>query len=384
LRRAGKKLRITVRLNNVEDGYEIWSERYDRVMEDIFEIQDEISEAVVEKLKVELVGDEEQKLKKRYTDNVEAYNYYLKGRYYWNTRVPANIKKAIAFFEKALAKDEEYALALSGKADCYCALGILGGESPEEVMNEGKQAALKAIDLDPNLAEAHTSLAFCEVVYNWKWEFADQKLLLAQKLDPNYANAIFWRAVFVLSGTGRYKEAVVEARKARKKQPTTAFIDHGVAFAELHGSQYDNAIKEANRTLELDPAYHYAHWTLGRAYLQKGKYEIALDEFSRVKGITLKKGHIGYAYAISGKEPKAREILEEILNSDQPDYITAWQIALIYTGLKEHYDAFKWLNRAYEVQSPLMVWIKCSPEFYRLHEDPRWKRLMKNLNLMNE
>ena len=381
LRRIGNKIRITVRLSNVDDGYEIWSERYDRVLEDIFEIQDEISESVVEALKIELVGDEKKKLKKRYTDNVKAYNHYLKGRYHWNTRMPANIKKAITFFDKALEEDNEYALAFSGKADCYCSLGILGGFSPEEVMKEGKQAAVKAIELDPDLAEAHTSLAFVEIVYNWNWELADQKFKLAQKLDPNYATSWFWRSIFVLNGTGRYEEAVKEARIAREKQPTTAFIDHGVTFAEIYGGQFDKAIREANKTLELDPDYHYAHWSLGRAYLQKGDYHKALDEFSKTKGITFKEGSIGYAHAIYGEESKAREILKELLNSDQPEYITAWQIALIYTGLKEIDNAFQWLNRAYEVHNPLMVWIKYTPEFTPLHNDSRWNQLLKRMNL---
>jgi adenylate cyclase len=382
LRRVGNKIRITVRLNNVFDGYEIWSERYDRVLEDIFEIQDEISEAVVEALKIELVGDEEQKLKKRYTDNVKAYNHYLKGRYYWNTRIPDNIKKALTYFERALDEDQNYALAHSGKADCYGSLGILGGVSPEEVLKEGIESAQMAINLDPNLAEAHTSLAFIEVVYNWKWEFADQKLLLAQKLDPNYATAPFWRAIFVLSGTGRYEESVEEARKAREKQPTTAFIDHGMAFTELFGGQFDKAILEARRTLELDPTYLYAHWTLGRAYLQKGEYEKALEEFSRFEGSTFKKGSIGYAYAVSGDEKRAHHILEELKNSDKPDYVKAWQIALIYSGLEDIDNAFDWLNRAYEVHSPLMVWINGTPEFKQLHNDSRWKELLKRMKLI--
>lgn len=384
LRRAGNKLRITVRLNNIEDGYEIWSERYDRVMEDIFEIQDEISEAVVEALKVELIGDEKKKLKKRYTDDVKAYNYYLKGRYYWNTRGPDNIKKAITFFEKALKEDDEYALAHSGKADCYCALGILGGVAPKEVLGEGKKAAMKAIELDPNLAEAHTSLAFIEVVYNWNWDLADRKLKLAQKLDPNYATSWFWRAVFVLSGTGQYNEAVKEARIARQKQPTTAFIDAGVAFVEFFGGQYDRAIREAKKTLELDPEYHYAHWTLGRAYLQKGDYQKALEEFSKVKGITFKKGNIGYVYALSGNKKKALEILDELTHSKKPDYIKAFQIAMIYAGLEDKDRAFEWLDCAYKAKNPLMVWVNQAPEFKQLFDDHRWNQLLKQMKLIKD
>lgn len=381
LRRAGNKLRVTVRLSDVSKGYEIWSERYDRVMEDIFEIQDEISQAVVEALKVKLVDDEKKQLKKRYTDDVKAYNHYLKGRYYWNTRLPENIRKAKECFEKALKEDKEYALAHSGKADCYCALGILGGVSPDEVLKEGKEAALKAIQLDPNLAEAHTSLAFIEVVYNWEWDLADRKLEYAKKLDPNYASAPFWRSIFVLSGTGRYKEALTEAWLAREKEPTTAFIDHGVAFAHLFGRQFDKAIREVKKTLELDSDYHYAHWTLGRAYLQKGEQEKALEEFSKVQGSSFKQGSIGYLHGVSGNKKEAEKILEELMEENKPDYIKAFQLALVYAGLGEKDKVFEWLERAYEVHCPLMVWIKVAPEFLHLHDDSRWEKLMRLMGL---
>ena len=380
-RRAGKKLRITVQLSNLSDGYEMWSERYDQVMEDIFNVQDEISQAVVEALKVKLVGDEKKQLAKRHTEDIEAYNFYLKGRYHWNQRTPESILKAKEFFERALIEDSNYALAHSGLSDCYGALGILGGFTPNEIITKGRAAAQKALEIEPSLAEAHTSLAFIEVIYNWNWELADRELQRAKELNPNYATAPFWRAIFVLTGTGRHKEAEAEARLAREKQPTTAFIDHGVGWVLFYARKYDKAIRELKITLELDPTYHYAHWTLGRAYLQKGNHQKALSEFDKIQGLTLREGYIGYAYAVSGQRQKARKILNELRAGAGPDHLVAYQIAVIYSGLGEKDLAFEWLEKAYEAHSPLLVWIKVAPEFDPLHRDPRWKNLMKRMGL---
>lgn len=380
-RRAGKKLRITVQLSNVSDGYEMWSERYDRIMEDIFDMQNEISQAVVNALKVTLVGDEIKQLRKRYTEDIDAYNFYLKGRYYWNQRTPASILKAKGLFEQALAEDPVYALAHSGLADCYASLGFLGGFAPDEIMTKGKAAALKALEIDPALAEAHTSLAFIEVVYFRNWDLADAELQRAKALDPSYAAAPFWRAIFVLAGTGQASQAEADARLARKIQPTTAFIDHGVGWTLFYAQKYDEAIKELNKTLELDPDYHYAHWTLGRAYLQKGEFAKAMQEFTSMPGSTIREGFLGYVYAVSGQRKKAEKILRKLREGAGPDNMVAYQMAVIYCGLGEKDPAFEWLEKAYKAHSPYLVWIYVSPEFDNLHSDPRWGDFMKRMGL---
>jgi len=381
LRSAGKKLRMNVQLTDVKEDYVIWSERYDRVMEDIFEIQDEISEAVVDALRVELVGDEEKRLKKRNTDDVDAYNLYLKGRFYWNQRTPESIQKAKQYFERALAEDEHYALAHSGKADCFGSLGLFGGVSPQEVLDEGKSAALKALELDPDLAEGHTSLAFIEAVYNWNVEFADRKFQQAKALDSKYASAPFWRAIFVLSPTGRHDEALAEARLARRLNPTAAIIDNGVAFVYFFAHQFDEAIRHAKQTLELDPDYHYTNWYLGRALVQKGEVHKALDVFDKCEDGNMKQGSIGYAYAVAGENEKAYEILNGMIKSDMPHYMTAYQIALIYAGLNERDEVFQWLERAYKEKSPLLFWNSRAPEFDNVRNDSAWKNLMNRMGL---
>ena len=381
LRSAGNRLRFNVQLSDVKDGYVIWSERYDRVMEDIFDIQDQISCAVVDALKVELVGNEKRRLKKRSTEDIEAYNLYLKGRYYWNQRTPESIQKAKQHFERALAEDENYALAHSGKADCFASIGLFGVVSPQEVLDEGRTAALKAIEVDPDLAEGHTSLAFIEAVYNWNWEFADRKFQQAKALDPKYALAPFWRAIFVLSPNGRHDEALAEARLARRLNPTAAIIDSGLAMVYFFSHQFDEAIRAAKQTLELDPALLGANWMLGRALVQKGDVQNALGAFDKLKDVNMKQGSIGYAYAVAGEKEKAYKILNNMVTSDIPDYIKAYYIALIYAGLNERGEVFQWLEKAHEENCPLQLWNCRGPEFNNVRDDSRWKNLMNRMGL---
>ncbi len=381
LRSAGNRLRFNVQLSDVKDGYVIWSERYDRVMEDIFDIQDQISHAVVDALKVELVGNEKQRLKKRSTEDIEAYNLYLKGRYYWNQRTPESIQKAKQHFERALAEDDNYALAHSGKADCFGSLGIFGVVSPQEVLDEGRTAALKAIEIDPELAEGHTSLAFIEAVYNWNWEFADRKFQQAEALDPKYALAPFWRAIFVLSQTGRHDEALAEAHLARRLAPTVAFIDSGLLVVYFFAHQFDNAIRAAKQTLELDPGYHYANFYLGRALVQKGEVQNALGVFDKLKDVSMKQGCIGYTYAVAGEKEKAYKILNNMVKSDIPDYNKAYHIALIHSGLNERDQVFHWLEKAYGEHSTVLYWNSRAPEFNNVRNDSRWKNLMDRIGL---
>jgi len=381
VRRASNRLRINVQLSNVADGYEIWSERFDRVLEDIFDIQDEISRAVVDALKVKLFIHKKERLVKRHTTNIDAYNYYLKGRYHWNQRTLESIVKAKEYFEQALVEDPQYALAYSGVADCFGSLGLLGACSPAEVLQEGKAAALKAIEFDPALAEAHASLGFIEAQYNRNWDFADRKLQHALELDPGYANALHWRALQVLTATGRLEEAEVSARLARAKQPTTAAIDFDVGWVVFHMRKYDEAIAELLNTLELDRNLYYTHWLLGRTFLQKGEYEKAFSYFERVQLLPLGKGLMGYAYALSGQQEKSEKILNELLNDSRQEHIFAYQVALVYCAFGEVDKVFEWLNKAYEVHDPWLCYIKVAPEFEHLHSDPRWDDLMQRMGL---
>ena len=382
VRRAGKRLRITVQLCSIMDGYEIWSERYDRVSEDIFDIQDEISQAVVNALKVKLLENQKKQMAKRYTENVEAYNLYLKGRFYWNKRAPDAIKKAKDSFKQALIKDPNYALAHSGLADCYAAL-VLSNEilPPKQIMPESRRAALKALEIDSTLAEAYASLAFGKVLYDWDWKGAENDLKRATDLNPAYASAFFWQAIFVLVGTGRTIEAEAAARRAIEIDPISPTINIGPPLVLFFQREYQRAIEESKKVIELDPDYPYAHLFLGRSYIQQGEYEKGFASIDKAKLLTFREGHLGYGYAVSDRPEDAQKLLTELAEKSRPEHIAAYQIALIYSGLGENDRAFEWLEKACEQHSPQLVWLKLSPEFEPLHSDLRWNKLLTRLGL---
>ena len=359
-----------MRLSSVADGYEMWSERYDRLMEDIFDIQDDISQAVVGTLEVKLVG-ENKSLARRYTQNVEAYKYYLRGRYYWHKRTPQAIRKAKENLELALGEDPNYAPAHSGLADCSVSLTLIGDpDPPGEVMPKAKQAALKALDLDPMLPEAHASLGFVEVVYRWNWEPADRELQRAIELDPNYSTAHYWRAIFVLVGAGRLDEALEEAQLALNLDPVTPSINMGLGMVLFYRREYEEAAEQLRKTLELEPNIVWARLLLARTHLQLGDPEKAITDFEKLELLSVREGHLGYAYAVSGRPRQARKLLDDLEEPSRPAHIVAFQIALIHMGLGSADQAFEWLERAVAANSPQLVWLKTFPEFDQLHSDP--------------
>ena len=380
VRRAGNRLRVTVQLSNVADGYERWSERYDRLMEDIFDIQDDISQAVVGALEVKLVG-ESKSLARRYTENVEAYKYYLKGRYHWHKRTPQAIRKAKENLELALAEDPSYAPAHSGLADCSVALVLIGDPvPPNEVMPKAKQAALKALDLDPMLPEGHASLAFVELVYGWNWELADRELKRAIELDPGYSTAHYWRGIFVLVGTGRLNEALEEAQSALNLDPVTPSINMGLGLVLFHRREYDQAAEQLRKTLELEPNIVWARFFLARTHLQLGDLEKAITGFDQLDLLSLWEGFLGYAYAVSGHPEQAQKLLRDLEEPSRPAHIVAFQIALIHAGLRSADQALEWLARAIAAHSPQLIWLKTTPELDWLHSDPRFTALLEKMN----
>ena len=381
VRRAGNRLRVTVQLSNVADGYEMWSERYDRLMEDIFDIQDDISQAVVGTLEVKLVGGKKS-LARRYTENVEAYKHYLRGRYYWHKRTPEAIRKAKENLELALGEDPNYAPAHSGLADCTVSLALINDpDPPSEVMPKAKQAALKALDLDPMLPEAHASLGFVEVVYGWNWEPADRELKRAIQLDPGYSTAHYWRAVFVLVGTGRLDEALDEAQAALNLEPVTPSINMGLGLVLFYRREYEAAAEQLRKTLELEPNIVWARFLLARTHQQLGDPEKAVAAFEELELLSMREGHLGYAYAVSGRPEQARKLLDDLQEPSRPAHIVAFQIALIHAGLGSADLALEWLERAVAARSPQLVWLNVLPEFDRLHSDPRFAALLEKMNL---
>ncbi len=381
VRRSGNRVRINVELIAIDEGYQVWSERYDRVMEDVFEIQDEISEAIVEKLKVKLVGREQELLAKRYTENLQAYNLCLRGRYYWYRRTPEAFQKAMGFYQQALAEDPDYALAHSGLADCHTTLGFYGVLPMRETMPRAEAAASKALEIDADLAAAHASIGAVRSLYRWNWAAGERAFQRAIELDSSYLLAHMWYSAFVLAPLGRLDEAYSEWKRAAELDPVTPVVNAGPGIILFLQRQYDQAIEEIQKILELDPNYFWAHYLLGEAYLQKGEYGKAIGAFGRGNVPQYRDGHLGYAYAVSGQPEKARKLIEELQAGSQPEHLAPYHLAMIYFGLGEKDKAFDWLDKACEQHSTQLFWIKTVPDLDSVRSDPRFQAILRRMNL---
>ena len=386
VRKAGSRLRITAQLVKVADGSHLWSERYDREMEDVFGIQDEISLAIVEKLKIKLLGKEEPKIVKRYTEDLDAYNLYLKGRYFWNKRTEGGLKKGIEYFEQAIDKDPGYALAHAGLADSYsllCSYHIL---PPKESIPRARTAATRAMELDDTLAEAYESLAHVRILYDWNWSNAKHEFRRAIELNPGYATA-HQRYALLLTVIGQLDQAIAETRRAQELDPLSLIINTDVGLAFYIARQYDQAIEQCRNVLVMDPNFSVAHFALGLAYEQNEIYEEAVAELRKAislsGGITVMIGALGHSYAVSGRRDKAKKVLEELRELSQRRYVSPYSIATIYVGLGDKDQAFEWLQKAYQDRSAWLIHLhlKVDPRLDSLRSDPRFTALLKKMGL---
>jgi serine/threonine-protein kinase len=387
VRRAGSRLRVAAHLINVADGFQVWSERYDCEMKDVFDIQDEISRAIVQALKLKLIGDQQQHLVRRYTDNIEAYQLYLKGRYHWNRRVPGSVAKAMEFFKLALDEDPNYAPAYAGLADCYILPGYYALAAPKDLMPLGKAAAIKALEIDPNLAEAHASLGAVAALYEFNWAEAEGYFRRALEENPSYSIAHYWYAIFALAPQGRLDEALREAKLGRELDPLSPAPSSAVGMMTCYQHDYDRAIMELQKTLDLDPNFVIGHFYLGKIYFELGKTEegrAALQKARDVMGDTpVVIGVLGYYLAANGDRDGAMKLLDLLNNVAAHQYVPAQPFALIYSGLGENDLAFEWLDKAYEERSSLLIWLKVDPTFNKLRSDPRFTILLRKMGLEN-
>ncbi|MCI0697473.1 protein kinase [candidate division KSB1 bacterium] len=316
VRKSANKLRITAQLIDVQTQEHLWSRNYDRVLQDVFAIQSDIAQQVAEALKVRLLTGEKGEIEKKATENLEAYTLYLKGRYFWNKRTEADINKAILHFEQAIKIDSTYALAYSGLADSYSLLANRGSLSSKEACPRAKAAAIKAVEIDDTLAEAHTSLGFVRMAYDWDWLVAEKEFKRAIDLNPSYAIAHQMYARY-LSGMGRHDEAIAEIKRAEELDPLSLPISAGVGQTFLKARRYDQAIEQLRKTQEMDPNFAQAHYFLGGAYLNKEMNEQAIAELQ--KAITLSADSLSVgaalvqAYAKLGKRNEAQKRLDEVI-----------------------------------------------------------------------
>ena len=381
VRRVGDRVRINVELIAVEGQFQVWSERFDRVMDDIFEVQDDISQSIVEQLRVKLLDGATKAIGKRYTENVKAYNLCLKGRYYWQRRTAETVHKAIECYEQALVEDPEYALAHSGVADCYNSLAFYGVLSAAEAAPRAKSAAGKALQIAPDLAAAHVSAGAVKALFDWDFAGAEREFKKAIELDSVYSLASFWYAVWVMMPMRRLAEAQEQFGRAAELDPVTPTVNFAQGCMLVFRRQGDQAIKHLQAALELEPDFFWTHFTLGIAYLQQGEHTQAIASFQRGNVPQYRDGYLGYAYAVAGDTGKAREMIRDLEGGSQPEHLAPFHLALTHLGLGEKDEALALLEQSCALGSPqLMVW-NGAPEFDSIRDDPRFQDILRTMNL---
>jgi serine/threonine protein kinase/Flp pilus assembly protein TadD len=382
----GESLIVNAELVDIANEAQIWGEQYRREMTDIFTLLDEITEDISEKLKLKLSGEDKKQLSKRSTENSEAYQFYLKGRYFVTSkRTEEWIKKGIEYFQKAIDLDPNYALAYSGIAEAYGFLASsTGGWSPRNAYPKAEAAALKALELDDSLGEAHCSLGFSRLLYDWDFAEAERQFKRAIELSPSYPNSHDGYG-FYLKAVGRHAEAIEKCRQAQKLDPLSPFAHVSLGYAYYFARDYEKAIAECRQALEMDKNSTFAHRNLGLAYLQQGKLEKAIEALSNAvkfsHGGLAFESYLGFAYAIAGKRTEALEVLASLEDLDKERYVPAYNFAIIHAGLGDFDKSFEWFEQARKERSGFLPFLKVEPVVDCLRADSRFQDLLGKIGL---
>jgi serine/threonine-protein kinase len=388
VRKSGDRLRITVQLISTSDGYHLWSERYDRKMKDIFDVQDEITLAVVEALKVKLLGDQQANVLKRYTDNTEAYELYLKGRYCFNKYTPEYFQKGIGYFEKAIEIEPEYAPAYASIGFCYGALFYFGSVDPHEIIPRWKGVVNRALEIDDALADAYLSLASIHCFFDRDFPQAERDYRNAIALNPKNPDA-HWRYGHFLSALGRFDEAIVEGETAVDLDPLSLVVRFFMARILGVADRVDDAIEQVRNMIEMDPGLPGAHMVYGGLLMTKGMHEEAVAEYN----ISLDLGgftgavlsYLGAGYGAMGKRIEAHAVLDQLFEKRKEHYVMASAIARVYAGLGENDKAFEWFEKAIEERNGEMVFLKVETMAglfgKSIGSDPRFHDILRSIGL---
>ena len=356
----------------------LWADTFDRKLTDVFAVESEVATKIAETLQAKLTGAERNAIAARPTENTEAYQLYLKGRYFWNKWSPEASQKAIEYFQQAIDKDPGYALAYAGLADTYISQAWFGEVAPRVAVPRAKAAAMKALDIDDGVAEAHVSLGFANCIYDWDWPAAATHFERALALSPGYATAHSWYA-FYLAALGRSDEALTEAKRAFDLDPASPGMNQSMGIQLLYARRFDEAIEQFRKALEMD--YHDAHVGLGTAYAAKGMYREALSEFEKYaeldRGTPRSIASLGYAHARLKERGEALRALDQLMVLSNQRYVSAGSFALVYIGLGEKDQAFAWLEKAYEERSvTTLPYLKVNPILDPLRSDSRFEALV--------
>jgi TolB-like protein/DNA-binding winged helix-turn-helix (wHTH) protein/Flp pilus assembly protein TadD len=382
----GDVMAISAELIDTQNDNHIWGQQYNRKINDIFIFQEQIAKEMTTALRLRLSGEDEKRLARSYTASTEAYQEYLKGRYFWNKRSENGLNKAIEYFQKAIADDSKYALAYGGLSDCYILLPVYGFSSPNESLPKAKEAALKSLELDDTLVEARTSLASIKGAYDWDWSGAEKDFQRAIDLSPRYATAHQWYGD-VLATMGRQEEAVANYKRALDLEPLSLVINMSLGQAYYHSREYDSAIGQLQKTLELDSNFATAREYLGLVYLQKSKYKESILEFEKSLQISPDSPDamwkLGYAYGVTGRRVEAVQVLGRLNQLSKRRYVPSEAIACVYAGIGEIGMAFEWLEKGYKARSIGLggIDLKVNPVFDSLRSDPRFADILRRINL---
>lgn len=385
VRKAGDQLRITAQLINTPSGYHVWSQRYDRKLQDVFAIQEEIAQSIVRALSIRLIGRAERPLVSKHTDNLEAYDLYLKGLHRWHKQTKEDMSRAIQNFEQAVTKDPNFAPAYVGTSDCYRLLGWWGALPPGEAMQKAKVAATKAVEIDATFGAAHRVLAGV-LGHTWEdWPGAEQGFRRAIELNPADAITHASYGIVLLFPLGRAEESIDQLRQARDLDPLSAFHTTCLGWALHMGRRFDEAIDQASEALELDSDFYLAHLVKGWAYEQKSQFDEAMDSFENAKAsagpIPVVLGSLAHAHALCGATADAARLVDSLKQMSTERYIPPIDVAVGYAGLGEKKQVLEWLDKAYADRTPRLTSVRLDPRFDELRAEARFGALMNKMGL---
>ena len=389
IRRSGERIRVTVQLVNVRDGAPLWAEKFDEKFTDILSVQDAVAEHVSQALLLQLTSAERMLLTKRYTNNLEAYQHYIKGRYHLTRRTESDYQKCIDHFQQAIKLDRRYAPAYAGLADVYNIMGlyVFALSSPREAFPKAKEAAGEALKIDSELGEAHSALAFAKLNYDWDWPEVEREFKRAIDLKPDDGNLQHYYSHYWMAMDQGGKSLAASRRALELGQFDLVPVNAHLGWHYLYSHDYERAIEQLLKTIELDPNFVTSYLYLGFAYEQKGMIDAAIAEFSKAVAISsdgrrpVMEAALGHAYAVAGKRAEAQRVLDELKEASQRRFISPYGIALIYAGLGEKDQAFAWLNRACDERDNWLNYLKVEPRLDPLRSDARFTVLLRRVGL---
>jgi DNA-binding winged helix-turn-helix (wHTH) protein/TolB-like protein len=382
IQRDGSRVRVTVQLIRVQDGVQLWADTFDRQFTDVFALEDALADMAAQSIRLKLTGEETRRFTKRSTERPDAYEAYMKGRYFWNKRTPDALKKGLGYFQQAINLDPGFAEAYVGVADSYATLGLYAVVPPKQAFSAAKDAGTRALQMDDALAAAHATLGLIDFYYDWNVSAADDEFRRALAENPHYAMAHSWYAES-LAAKGNYADAVEEAQRALQDDPLSLIVGSNAGWTFALAGQYQQSIETLKKAIEIDPNFPRTHFRLAEVYEQRGEYGTAIHEFEEAVrlsgGDPYYEGSLGHAYGASGNALKARDVLQN-LQARTGQYVPPYAIGLIYTGLGEKDQAFHWLQKAVEERSTSMVFLRMDPELATLRADARFAPLSRSLN----